>query len=195
MLNGKPVVLLDVDDVVCRCIGRMASEAGKKLGLEIHDTDVKTWDFHDTFDSPGLKEHVEGKMSEKGWCASLEVFPGAVAGVKSLMEISEVFFVTAPFHGEHWMHERRQWLYDNFGIDRKRVLQGHSKFLVRGELFVDDKIENLQKWEAYGKEIGVPGMGVIWDRPHNQQHPGAGAFFRVWTWGQLNAVVRMVWEK
>src|SRR5579863_1498243 len=114
MLNGKPIVTLDVDDVVARCVQGMAAEAGKKLGQIITEEDAKTWDFHDTFKQEGLKEHIEAKMSEKGWCFNLEPFPGAIEGVKKLMEYAEVFFVTAPFHGEHWPHERRLWLYTNF---------------------------------------------------------------------------------
>lgn len=193
MWKGKPVVGLDVDDVVCRCVQGMANEAGTKLGVEISEEDVKTWDFHDTIDAPGLKEHIEGRMSEKGWCSSLDVFPGAVEGVQKLMEISEVFFITAPFHGEHWMHERRQWLYKNFGVDRHRVIQCHSKFLVRCNLFVDDKVENLIEWEKYGDAIGVHELGAIWDRPHNRNHPSAENFHRIHSWEQLHRFVRMTW--
>jgi 5'(3')-deoxyribonucleotidase len=190
MLDGNQVVLLDVDDVVCRCVQGMANEAGKKLGVEISEDDVKTWDFHDTIDGPGLKEHIEEKMSEKGWCLSLEPFPGAIEGVKRLMTIAEIFFVTAPFHGEHWMHERRSWLYSNFGVDRDRVIQGHSKFLVRGDVFVDDKVENLVRWEKYGRENNMSGVPVLWDRPHNRLHPGAGSLYRIGSWGQLYDFVK-----
>lgn len=190
MLGGKPVVLLDVDDVVCRCVQGMANEAGKKLGLEINEEDVKTWDFHKSYGADGLEEHINAKMSEKGWCLALEAFPGAVEGVKRLTEISEIFFVTAPFHGEHWMHERRMWLYSNFDIDRDRVIQGHSKFLVRGDLFVDDKVENLVSWMKFGEENDLGGTPLLWDRPHNRLHPGAGSLYRVGSWGQLYDFVK-----
>ena len=195
MLRGRPVVLLDVDDVVCRCVQGMADVAGKKLGVEISESDVKTWDFHDTITGPGLQEHIEEMMSQKGWCRNLVPFPGAINGVKSLMEVAEIFFVTAPFHGEHWMHERREWLYHHFGIDRDRVLQGHSKFLVRGELFIDDKVENLMKWQDYGDENGLDGQALLWDRPYNRTDPRAAAFSRFTNWDQVRMFVAVRWPR
>jgi 5'(3')-deoxyribonucleotidase len=190
MLNGKPVVLLDVDDVVCRCIQGMAKETGELLGRDILEEEVKTWDFHKTFGGEELEKHIEAKMSEKGWCFSLEPFPGAVEGVKWLMEIAEVFFVTAPFHGEHWPHERRVWLYKNFGVDRDRVIQAHAKFLVRGELFIDDKIKNLEEWWKYGDGSTRVEIPAVWDRPHNRE---MGKFVRFHNWDEVYDYVKRTW--
>jgi 5'(3')-deoxyribonucleotidase len=189
MLNGKPVVILDCDDVVCRCLHGMSKEMNAKLGTNVTEDDVLTWDFHDTF-GPETKEYVHSKMAEKGWCANLEPFAGAVEGVTKLKEIAEIFFCTAPYKSEHWPHERRIWLQTHFQMEPWRVIQSSSKFLVRGELFVDDKVEHLVEWEKYGRENGMGGRAVLWDRPHNKLHPGAGGFLRIGSWEQLYTFVR-----
>lgn len=195
MLNGKPVVLVDCDDVVCQCLSGMAELSFKKTGIEIPLESLKTWDFFDTVshpEHPDLKEWIEGKMQEAGWCASLKPFPGAVEGIRRLKEISELFFVTAPFKGEHWPHERRTWLQKEFNMEHWRIIQCSSKFLVRGELFIDDKVEHVVEWEKYGNSIGAPGLGAIWDRPHNRVRT-TDTFCRFRDWDTVHAFVKARW--
>jgi 5'(3')-deoxyribonucleotidase len=164
----------------------MAIIAGEKLGVEIEEGHIKTWDFHETIDSEGLKDHVYGKMKEEGWCLNLEVFPGAIEGVQRLQEIAEVFFVTSPFDSPFWEYERRLWLKNHFRIDRKHVLQGDAKFLVRGELFIDDKPDHIHKWLRY-----MPGRGhaLLWDRPHN----ASSTLDRVSSWEEVERYLRDRW--
>lgn len=185
MLNGKPVVIIDCDDVVARCLNEMSKEMNAKLGTSVTDEDITTWDFHDTFGGDDLKEHIHGKMAEEGWCAKLEPFPGAVEGIRRLKEVAEVFFCTAPYKGAFWPHERRIWLQEKFKIDHWRVIQSSSKFLVRGELFIDDKVDHCIEWQNYGEKNFLGGMAFLWDRPHNRKDPRAAAFRRFTNWDQV----------
>lgn len=185
MLNGKPVVVLDSDDVLSRCNHQMAKTAAMILGRTWPEEEISTWDFfaaveHEKY--PGLKKHVETEMRSKGWCASMEPFDGALEGVKRLQEIAEVHVCTSPFGGEFWEYERRQWLYDKFRIKGKHVMQGFSKFLMRGDFFVDDKPKNVEEWVAYGEENAINGTGLLWDRPHNKAAEG---FIRATGWDNL----------
>jgi 5'(3')-deoxyribonucleotidase len=191
MLNGKPVVLLDCDDVVARCINGMARIAGSFLGRDITEEDVKTWDFHKSFGDEDLKQHIYEKMSEKGWCLSLEPFEGAIEGVHELQKISEVFFITSPFHSEHWEFERRAWLLKHFGFKKDRILQGSAKFLVRGEFFVDDKPDHVRQW-MNGSHWGTYpyyGLPCLWDRPHNKEAKDLDTY-RIHSWDELHLRVR-----
>jgi len=195
MLNGKPVVLVDCDDVVCQCLKGMAELSFKKTGVEVPLESLTKWDFFDTVshpDHPDLRKWVEEKMQEPGWCYKLETFPEAVDGIRRLKEICELFFVTAPFKGEHWPHERRTWLQEHFNMEHWRILQTSTKFLVRGELFIDDKIEHCIDWEKYGKEIGAPGIAAIWDRPHNRD-PKGDPFYRFTNWDSVVELIRKGW--
>lgn len=179
MLNDKPVVILDCDDVVCQCLKGMADVASAKIGVPIPPESLKTWDFFDSVkhpDHPDLKEHVELAMSQQGFCANLEPFPGAVEGVSRLKEIAEVFFCTAPYKGPYWPHERREWLERKFNVEHWRIIQASTKFLIRGELFIDDKVSHVQEWHKYGA-----GYAGIWDRPHNHnQYCGTCLRFHNW---------------
>lgn len=190
MLNDRPVVVLDSDDVLGRCIKRMADDVHRIVGRLFTEEEILTWDFFDTVklaEHPDLKKQVEGLMRSKGWCKSIEPFPGAVEGVRRLETIAEIFVCTSPFGGDFWESERRQWLYDVFGIKGKRVMQGYSKFLMHAEFFVDDKPKNVTEWSAYNeKHARIPGTGLLWDRPHNRHDVVCD---RVHSWNELFARV------
>lgn len=194
MLNGKPVVILDVDDVVAKCVAEMTEEVFEKTGKQYTEDDIKTWDFFDTIHDeihPGIEDFVTTRMRQKGWCLKLQPFPGSHEGLKELQKIAEVFFCTSPFNSEYWEHERRAWLYKHFQIPSKRIIQGKPKFLVRGELLVDDKIDNCTEWVDYD-ERGIAG---IWDRPHNRL---TGNFYnsrvvRILSWDHLHSYVHAMW--
>lgn len=175
MIGGKPVVILDSDDVLGRCIQKMAEETHKLVGRLYTEEEILTWDFFATVshpDYPDLKKDVEALMRTKGWCENIQPFSGAVEGVKKLEEIAEVFVCTSPFGGEFWEYERRQWLYTHFGIRGRRVMQGYSKFLLHAEMFVDDKPANVEAWIRYNDaHAREPGRGLLWDRPHNRNIP------------------------
>jgi 5'(3')-deoxyribonucleotidase len=185
MWQGRAIVVLDSDDVLSRCNHKMAETAKDILGRHWDEEEISTWDFFTAVgheNHPGLKKHVETAMRSKGWCASMQPFDGAVEGVRKLQEVADVHVCTSPFGGEFWEAERRQWLYDQFRIPSKKVMQGFSKFLVRGDFFVDDKPKNIQEWTAWGIENSVHGTAYLWDRPHNRNE---GGMPRVRSWGEL----------
>lgn len=193
MLNGKPVVVLDSDDVLGRCIKRMADDVHRIVGRLFTEEEILTWDFFDTVkldEHPTLKRQVEELMRSKGWCKSIEPFPGAIEGVRRLETIAEVFVCTSPFGGDFWEAERRQWLYEVFGIKSKRVMQGYSKFLMHAEVFVDDKPKNVLEWTQYNRVHTLHnGLGLLWDRPHNRD----ARLPRVHTWDELHDLVVQEW--
>jgi len=193
MLNNRPVVLIDSDDVLGRCNKKMAEEVYRLFGLQYAEEDVHEWDFFKSLEErhpehPTLKKDVEALMRSRGWAASMDVFDGAREGVEKLRTIAEVFIATSPFGGEFWEYERRQWLWDNFKVPGKRVMQGHSKFLLHAEAFVDDKPANITLWAEYNKgHARTPGLSLLWDRPHNRREN----LDRVVSWDDLyNRVYR-----
>ncbi len=159
-----PIVLLDCDGVKAdflRCALRVANEIS---GKNIKPEDIKNWDM---FDAIG-KEHQKAcydEFNKPGFCAGLHPYEGAVEGVRRLQEVASVFVVTSPMYSApHWMWERTQWLFQHFGIKSKNVIHCSQKWLIQGDVFVDDKLEHVLEWVAHNED----GCGVIWDQPYNR---------------------------
>jgi 5'(3')-deoxyribonucleotidase len=77
-----------------------------------------------------------------------------------------------------WASERQQWLAEHFGISHKHLVSTPAKYLVRGELFVDDKPEHVEQWQA----ANPCGVGVLWSRAYNRS---ATHLRSVSQWGPL----------
>jgi 5'(3')-deoxyribonucleotidase len=91
--------------------------------------------------------------------------PGAASALKFMNEIGEVFVVTASFDAYNWDLDRRMWLNTKFGIDKEHIIQTSAKHVVDGDLFIDDRPENIVSWiEAHPK-----GYALLWDLPHNHR--------------------------
>lgn len=176
-------ILLDVDGVladwhsaaltVCNEIVRLQTGSSEKGYL--HD-DVDEWALvgwikarHPEFDSDAFNARVDST----GWVSGLLPYPGAVSGVRALAEIpnAEVVYVTSPTASNPtWHFERTNWLRSHFGAEKRQIVATSAKHLIRGDLFVDDKVANVDSWDAANSD----GMAVLFDRPYNKRESWKG---------------------
>lgn len=196
----KPTVLLDVDGVVANFVDATLLE------LKIHfsvvaDHDASDWPIWSMADYSGFRQlcfsnerpepKVISTMLSAVWtqptfaAAKIRPYDGAIDGVKSLMEIADVYFVTSPiWTSETWTYDRALWLRTYFDIDNSRIIFTSSKHLVRGDIFVDDKPETVEKW----KQHNSPAYAVVWDQPYNQGWPD---LIRTSDWGAIRRYVEL----
>jgi len=175
----KPIVLLDVDGVLANFIQAALDIIEEASGKKYHHDDVKTWDVFESLpEHRHLMHDVYGVMKNHGGCYNIPIYPGAQEGVLALQKVAHVIILTAPFAGSQtWMTEREQWVMNHFGIPHKDIFQGHHKHLVRGDIFIDDKVEHVEEWsKAHPKSAGR-----LWTREYNK----SSALPRVSTWAEV----------
>lgn len=164
----KPRILLDVDgplaDFVVPALEAIYQVTGKKFSAADH---TNGWDI---FAGLGLSDaetkEVFRVMQVPGLCLSIPLVEGAKEGVEELRKFADVWAVTSPLGGEHWMHERDAWLVKNLGFNKNHVLhvRGDSKHGVYGNMLVEDKIETLVAWrDAWPSE-----EPVLFQFPYNK---------------------------
>lgn len=157
-------ILLDVDGVSADFIGKtfhdLAAEGGPRHTAE----DLTEWDLH-TLVSEEWDPVMENFWHRHGWVAAMDPYPGAAEGIQRLRDAGhEVYFLTTAMHtAPYWMWERYQWLRRNMGADGRDVLFAAHKHLVGGDIFVDDKPDNILKWQKCHE-----GRSVLWAQPWNR---------------------------
>lgn len=111
-------------------------------------------------------DRVHRLVSFPGAAKSLVPFPGAVAAVKRIAKVADVYFVTTPMpNSPTWGFDRVEWLKDMFGdeLGEKVVLTQH-KYLIPADYLVDDKVDNCKTWQECNLGIAlrwrVPGMDM-----------------------------------
>jgi 5'(3')-deoxyribonucleotidase len=145
----KPIVLLDVDGVVAdfdlflrKCIEEVAKEYKPEKELSAFQR-ARVW----------KRILTPGRLY-----TDVEEIPYAVQGVKSLAKVSDVYFCTSPMKAQNWCFDRQNWLKDRFDKLAGKIVFTKHKFLVYGDILVDDKIKNIDSW----KEAHPRGCGVLW---------------------------------
>ena len=181
----KPVVLLDVDGVLADFVGPYLDAVHDLTKIKHQREDVKTWRISESLGlTDEIKAAVDVKVKSAGFCAGLPVITGAKEGVKALENIADVYIATSPWRGPNWSHERVEWLEKHFGIDQDRVMQGKAKFLLDGDVLIDDKAATVGRWVSKH-----PGFGLLWSTPHNLKD---SAGLRVHGWAEVLYLVKTI---
>lgn len=175
----RPTLILDCDGLLSDFTGGYL-DSMKIFGYhhtheevdryEIHECEFfkKRSEEHLTRTGIDLKRHMEEIISHNyGWCSSLRVLPEAQKAVEILNKNCHLFVVTSPWDSSPtWMSERHHWLIKHFGLRRGQIVQTGSKHIVWADVFVDDKLSNVEKWQKRWPN----GTAILFDAPYNKNH-------------------------
>jgi 5'(3')-deoxyribonucleotidase len=176
----RPRILIDVDgpmaDFVAPALEAIFQVTGRRFKASDH---VNGWDL---FSGLGLSDdetkEVFRAMQVPGLCLGIPMVEGAREGIEELRKVADVWAVTSPFGGEHWMHERDAWLVRNLGFHKKDVLhvRGESKHGVFGNMLIEDKVDTLRAWQA-AWPAETP---VLFELSYNKNEGWSGAAVDDW---------------
>lgn len=156
------IVLFDVDGVIADFDAHYVKVARMTLGRDVYinfsgDAFVAT-ERYDVNEEEASR--IKRSMMVRSAVDMLPL-PGAVDAIKRIDMRHDVYFVTAPFCPYHhtWYNDRQWWFVEHFNkrLSRK-IIFTHCKELVRGDVFIDDKPSNVEKWRKANPE----GSGIIW---------------------------------
>ena len=161
----KPRLLLDVDGVLADFTNPVL-EFLRTVGIDKSYEDICRWDIFEG-NSELEDEFKESYASHPGYCYNLKPLPGAIDFVRSARKSYDISIVTTPYDVPYWYNERKDWIVDNFGLSRSCITFTHHKEFLEGDIFVDDKLENVERWSknwSHRKKT-VP---VVFDQPWNR---------------------------
>lgn len=158
--SQKPVLLCDLDGCVVDLLPMWLAEYALLTG-EFHQTTEITAYHHEQFvtNSAAWWNALEPAL------AKAKPVLDAIQAVNMLEEHFDIYFVT-------YCHPaaprattiKQEWLYRYFGnryIDK--MVFTKAKHLIRGDFFVEDCAENLDKWVAANPD----GWGFLFQAPYN----------------------------
>ena len=180
LVARRPVILLDVDDVLADFVGKLLAHYNADHGTTITPDQLTSWDMttvcgpqiYDYFAKPGMFGGVD-----------LHPCPGAVESVWRLADWCELWAVTSlppAALAVGAARDRAAWLARHFPAIRGMVIAS-KKACVWGDALIDDRPANL---------VGGPWRGILMDRPHNQDHVGGEP--RVHSWAQAERLLTLL---
>jgi 5'(3')-deoxyribonucleotidase len=164
MRRPRPTVLLDVDGVLADFTSAVLALIYDVTGRRYQAQDVTTWEVFDSIPEKEAQAEVYRILKGRGGCLGIPVCDEAKEGVARLREVADIVIVTSPFSGsETWVHERNEWLYKHFGIERHDVIHANKKARIHGDVFIDDKPEHVDDWLSYwGARGHGAALGLLW---------------------------------
>lgn len=179
---NKKRVLLDIDGVVAEFVVPMLSELTKITGKKYDKDDVTEWELAKALKlSKDEADKLKLALSMPGFCRSLPVIPGAVDGVRELMEHTEVYVCTSPYDSDTWAREREAWLFEHFKISRSSIISTSAKHVCRADILIEDKEEMIHGWlEEY-----PTGFGLLFSQPWNNSYTYRKDVIRVTDWSNI----------
>lgn len=161
------VVLLDADGVLSDFVRHVHDTYFDLFGIRKADDSVVSWDVFSSLGATNFqRKQVMKELERPGWIEAMPLLDGAQSFVETLREEGhDIVCVTSPWESSPtWDFERRNWLKKNLGIRANKVIFATDKFLVRGDVLIDDRSRNVRMWTREN----CLGLGLLFDQSYNR---------------------------
>ena len=163
-------IFVDMDDVIADTYGKHIelynSEFSQNLTLaQVNGGEM--WQNVPEMHQESIHKHVH----QQGFFRDLDPIPDAIEVIEELCKKHDLYIASAAMQFPNSLIEKSDWLdeYMPFIDWQHRILCGH-KFILRGDLLIDDRVYNLEKFV---------GDTILFTSPHNEHITG---FDRVDDW-------------
>lgn len=162
------VVLCDLDSIVADLLGSWLPAYNAAHGRSMTVADVTEWDMHKC--SPD-GHRVYDALHAPGLFRNLNPLAGAVAGLRALHDAGHhVIILTASAKMPQTAADKLEWIREHLPwLSRKDVLIGHRKYLVRGDVLIDDSPVNIREYRQAWPDAQI----VTIDYPYNREAPAS----------------------
>jgi 5'-nucleotidase len=146
------ILLIDMDEVVADCLGYVLKLHEDETGEKIPRDSLDDWDANG--------ELLGHYFKREGLYRNLGVVKDAQMVLRELSINHRIFFVTAAPTPRSAM-EKKEWVDEHFPwIGQKNVITTYDKYLIRGDLLLDDSPTFLPVF---------PKTRVLMEQPHNSR--------------------------
>ncbi|MGB5942804.1 MAG: 5'(3')-deoxyribonucleotidase [Leeuwenhoekiella sp.] len=120
------------------------------------------------------QQSVRNHANTEGFFRNLKVMANSQEILEKLNEKHEVYIASAAMQFPKSLYDKTLWLDEHFPFIpwQRRILCGH-KHILKGDVLIDDRSYNLQRFD---------GRGIQFTSPHNINTPG---FERVTNWLEI----------
>lgn len=185
----KPLLLLDIDGPIADWKHSYILKLNELKGTNHSVADTGNhWSIEEDLGlDPETAQEIYKHMDGPNVSANIPETPGAIHAVKQLPLFYDVMFLTAENReSPDWVHGRRQWLIRKFGLAlASKIIHTHHKQLVYGDIFVDDKLENLVNWRQFWIKKGFTHHRAIRYTCGRAVHDTPKGIMEVRDWNEL----------
>lgn len=168
-------ILLDMDGVVVDFLGPLLEQYNHLTGEGVNMSDITEYQTAKFVKKRGI---LMGIKDAPGFIRNLQPLPGALESIEKLHKVGhDIVFVSNATNGPTSGHEKREWLKYYLGHlwNKPQLVLTYHKYLVKGDVMLEDNPENLEKLD---KEV-IP---ILYHHTYNSSDK---RFRRVFDWSQF----------
>ena len=156
---NRPRILFDMDDCINTFLTHLLAVYNERTGAHIKPSEIKDWDL-----TKYLGEYGLSIFKEEGFFEGIPEKKNATRTLKKLILSADydVYIITACTTNRE-LEEKYKW-FDKYlpEFNKDRIIKCKEKEIIRGDVLIDDKVENLEKCSPYMRCI-------LFDMPHNRE--------------------------
>lgn len=161
---AKLRIIVDMDSILVDFMEGLWNAYEKATGERGSTKNVRVWDFGTAVTDP---KTLYSCMFERGFFRNLNALPGAMDAIQKLQSEGHEIIICSTPCTPHSAAEKIEWVRKHMPfLDQNKVLLGHCKNVVRGDVLIDDAIHNAM---AYRKEHPNAFIATI-AYPYNARH-------------------------
>jgi len=177
-------IYIDVDD----CINNMKEYFIRKailFGYIPNYREITHWDlkkfFYDVDEKTAI-QYIDNIFLSRDFWKTIPLKDGVIDIIRELNHQHTIYFATAPWWNDvKCMEEKVKYIKINFPfIDPHQIIFISKKWLLKGDLIIDDKPETIEKFD---------GMTIIMNQPYNQT---VYADYRVEDWNEILFIINNI---
>lgn len=155
---NRPRILLDMDDCINNFLHYLCRVYNKRTGSNLKVSEIKDWEITKYMGQEGLNI-----FKEEGFFSQVGEKRHSVDTLKKLIESTKYdVYVISACHSVKELEEKVEWFAKYLPeFDPNRIIRCREKEIIRGDVLVDDRLENLHKCSPFMKCI-------VFDMPHNR---------------------------
>lgn len=163
--NNRPRILFDMDDVINDFLGTLIEDYNKANSASVERSDITDWDLTKC---KCLNAAEAMKLfKKKGFFLSIPPKASSVVAINTMIESTkyDIYIVTACGSVEEYK-EKQEWLKKYIpAFNLNRLIMCSEKNIIRGDVLVDDKPQNLIECSPYMR-------CMLYDMPTNKSCKG-----------------------
>ena len=145
--SNRPRILIDMDDCITACLRAVVKAYNEENGTNFKTANCDAWDLTSVF---GCDINSLFKIFRTpGFFENLEPKKGAIGALRELIKSERydlyILTATSDLTGDEYK-EKIAWIKEYLPeFNTKRLIACSDKEIVRGDVIIDDKVENLDK--------------------------------------------------
>ncbi len=147
----KKILLLDMDGILADTNLYLLQCLNKKHGRSYtNDDHDRLFGDHECLTEEVTRPMITSIFNTGNFFRELPPIPGAIEAVKKLRKHYNIHIVTSPWvPNPNCMNDKNEWLAHYLPGLERTCIQTNQKFLIYGDILVDDKTKNLKLWKEF----------------------------------------------